>query len=170
MEHPSLTRGCWPASVARGRRLSVSWSRGGLAGSAAVTDGSRVLRAGPAYRDLPGVPDPARTLELPIGRATDHRLTKLPDVDTHGHTQTLLSAGDLLPVHLVDARGTVCFATHGDDLLQVPLRDLNSFALAAYRGIPTSISITTTLRSAGYPRPTQDSRPAAGQALPGRIR
>jgi hypothetical protein len=35
----------------------------------------------------------------------------------------------------------------------VRLRDLNSFALAAYRGIPTSISIATTLRSEGHPSP-----------------
>src|SRR5262249_20006006 len=113
--------------------------------------------------------DPPGTLEPPIGPATNHRQIKLPDVDTHGHAQALLSAGDLRPVHLVDARGTVCFATHGDDLLHVRLRDLNSFALAAYRGIPTSISIATTLRREGFPSTAQDSLPAAGQALPGGI-
>ena len=46
------------------------------------------------------------------------------------------------------------------------LRDLNSFALAAYRGIPTSISIATTLRRGSYLPTTQDSLPATGPALP----
>jgi hypothetical protein len=36
--------------------------------------------------------------------------------------------GDLLPVHLIDAGRSVCSSAHGDDLVQVRLRDLNSFA------------------------------------------
>src|SRR5262249_23935901 len=114
--------------------------------------------------DLPRVLHPPGALEAPISPATNHPQIELPDVDTQCHAQTLLSAGELLPVHLVDARRTVCFATHGDDLLHVRLRDLNGFALAAYRGIPTSISIaTSTGIGAGFGRGVNAARecPAA---------
>ncbi len=101
-------------------------------------------------------------LPRPVAHSTRSKLALI----SRSVPQALLSAGDLRPVHLVDARSTVCFAAHGDDLLQVRLRDFNSFALAAYRGIPTSITIATTLRSDGHPPPRKTRFPAAGPALP----
>src|SRR5262249_34516552 len=73
-------------------------------------------------RDLPGVLDPPRTLEAPIGPATNHQHIEFPHIDTECHAQALLSAGDLLPVHVVDAGRTVGSATHGDDLRQAVAR------------------------------------------------
>jgi hypothetical protein len=145
-----------------GRRSATGARRGsGCAPWASVwPEGSPAAELGSgsvSFRAVsPGVCEPGRRSSGAAGRSPAGRGRSEPGRAEHHGRRTWWIR---LPVHLVDAGCTLCFTTHGDDLPHVRLRDFNSFALAAYRGIPTFISTRPPMASWSC---TMESLTAAG--------